>query len=123
MTYVQMGKHEEAIAEIKQAISIRNDTIDIAALGYACAVAGKRVEARRLIDNLAELSKQRYVSPYFSAGIYAALGERDQAFAWLEKAYQERSPHLTLIAIDAVLDPLRSDPRFVDFVRRVGLPS
>jgi DNA-binding winged helix-turn-helix (wHTH) protein/TolB-like protein len=123
MTYVQMGKHEEAIAEIKQAISLQEDTRNIAALGYAYAVAGKRDEARKVIDDLAERSKRKYVSPSFIAGIYAGLGERDQAFAWLEKAYQERQPSLTLIGVEAVFDPLRSDPRFADLMRRVGLPS
>ena len=123
MTYALMGKHEEAIAEIKQAISLRDDVRNIAALGYAYAVAGKRAEARKVIDDLAELSKGRYGSPYFISGIYAGLGERDQAFAWLEKAYQERQPSLTLIGVEAVFDPLRSDPRFAALLRRVGLPS
>ena len=123
MTYVQMGKHEEGIAEIKQAISLREDTRNIAALGYAYAVAGKRAEARKVIADLAELSKRRYVSSHYIAGIYARLGDRDQAFAWLEKAYQERQPALTFIGVEPVFDPLRSDPRFADFVRRIGLPS
>jgi DNA-binding winged helix-turn-helix (wHTH) protein/TolB-like protein/Flp pilus assembly protein TadD len=123
MAYAQMGKHEEALVEIKQAISISDDTRNIAALGYAYAVAGKRAEARKVIDDLAELSKRKYVSPSFIAGIYANLGERDQAFAWLEKAYQERHPSMTFIGVDAVFDPVRSDPRFADLVRRVGLPS
>ncbi len=86
-------------------------------------MAGKRAEARKVIDDLAELSKRKYVSPLFIAGIYAGLGERDQAFAWLEKAYQERPPSMTLIGVEPVFDSLRSDPRFVDLVRRVGLPS
>jgi TolB-like protein/Flp pilus assembly protein TadD len=123
MAYVQMGKHEEGIAEIKQAISFSDDTRNIAALGYAYAVAGKRAEARKVIVDLAGLSKRKYVSSYFIAGIYAGLGERDQTFAWLEKAYQERQTSMTLIAVDPVFDPVRSDPRFVHLVRRVGLPS
>ena len=123
MTYVQMGKHDEAIAEIKQAISFSDDTINIAALGYAYAMAGRRAEARKVIDDLAERSKQKYVSPYFIGGIYAALGERDHAFAWLEKAYQDRHPFMTLIGVEPVFDSLRSDPQFADLVRRVGIPS
>ena len=123
MTYALMGKHEEAVAEIKQAISLRDDVRNIAALGYAYALAGKRAEARKVIEDLAELSKGRYVSSYFIAGIYAGLRERDQAFAWLEKAYQERQPSLTLMDVDPLFDPLRSDPRFTALVRRVGVPS
>ena len=123
MTYALMGKHEEAVAEIKQAISLRDDVRNIAALGYAYALAGKRAEARKVIEDLAELSKGRYVSSYFIAGIYAGLRERDQAFAWLEKAYQERQPSLTLMGVDPLFDPLRSDPRFTALVRRVGVPS
>ena len=123
MTYVQMGKHEEDVAEIKQAISLRDETRSIAALGYAYAVAGKRAEARKVIGDLTELSKQKYVSSHFIAGIYAALGEPDQAFAWLEKAFAERHPSLTLIGVDPVFDTIRSDRRFTELVRRVGLPS
>jgi len=123
MAYVQLGKHEEAIAEIKQAISLRDEIRNIAALGYAYAVAGKRAEARKVIDNLVGLSKGEYVRPFYIAGIYAALGERDQAFAWLEKAYQDRHPQMTLIGVDPAFDPLRSDPRFAALLRRVGIPS
>jgi TolB-like protein len=123
MAYAHMGKHEEALVEIKQAISLSDDIRNIAALGYAYAVAGKRDEARKVINDLAELSKQKYVSPSFIAGIYANMGERDQAFAWLEKAYQERHPSMTFIGVDQVFDPVRSDPRFADLMRRVRLPS
>ena len=122
--YVQMGKHEAAIAELKQAITLHGDSANpLAALGHAYAVAGKRAEARKVIDELQELSKRKYVSPYFIAVIYTGLGQRDQAFTWLEKAYEERHPYMTLIGVEPLLDPLRSDPRFLNLVRRVGLPS
>ena len=67
--------------------------------------------------------KQKYVSPYFIALVYVGLGEKDQAFAWLEKAYQERHPYLILIKVEPVFDVLRSDPRFQDLVQRIGLPQ
>jgi tetratricopeptide (TPR) repeat protein len=122
--YVQMGKHEAAIAEIKQAIELHEDSINpFGVLGYAYAVAGRRAEARKVIAELEELSKRKYVSPYFIAVIYTGLGERDQAFLWLEKAYQERHPYMTLIGVEPAFDPLRSDPRFGGLLRRVGLPS
>jgi tetratricopeptide (TPR) repeat protein len=122
--YVQMGRHEEAIAEINKAITLSGgNTRDIATLGHAYAVAGRRAEARKVIAELEQLSKRKYVAPYFIAVIYVGLGERDQAFAWLEKAFKERHPYMTLIGVEPVFDPLRSDPRFADLMRRVGLPS
>lgn len=122
--YVQMGKHEAAIAEIKQAVTLsEGDSNPTAALGHAYAVAGKRAEARKVIRELEQLAKQKYVSPYFIAVIYAGLGDRDQTFAWLEKAYQERHQYMTLIGVEPVFDPVRSDPRFANLIRRIGLPS
>jgi tetratricopeptide (TPR) repeat protein len=121
--HVQLGKYEEGIAEIKKAISFRDETTAIAAVGHAYAVAGRHAEARKVIDQLEQLSKRTYVPPYFIAVIYAGLGERDQMFAWLEKAYQERHPFMTLIGVEPMFDRVRSDPRFIDLVRRIGLPS
>ncbi|HET8670970.1 MAG TPA: protein kinase, partial [Candidatus Saccharimonadales bacterium] len=120
--YVEKGMYEEAIAEINKAITLsEGNTRAVATLGYAYAVAGKRGEAQKVIVELNEQSKLRYVSPYFIAVIHAGLGEKDQAFAWLEKAYQERHPYLTLLKVEPVFDNLRSDPRFQDLLRRVGL--
>jgi tetratricopeptide (TPR) repeat protein len=122
--YVQMGKHEAAIAEIKQAVTLtEGNSNPTAALGHAYAVAGKRAEARKVIVELEQLSKRKYVSPYFIAVIYTGLGERDQAFTWLEKAYQERHQYMTLIGVEPLFDPLRSDPRFAALLRRLGIPS
>ena len=122
--YVQLGKYEQAIAEINQAITLSGgDVKAIASLGHAYAVAGRHAEARKVLDQLEQLSKRKYVSPYFIAVIYAGLRERDQMFVWLEKAYQERHPFMTTIAVDPVFDQVRSDPRFSELVRRVGLPS
>jgi len=91
-------------------------------LGHAYARAGKSAEARRLLDELKEQSKRRYVSWCDFAAIYAGLGEKDQAFACLERAYAQRDARLVELKVDARLDPLRSDPRFADLQRRVGLP-
>lgn len=122
--YVQLGKYQQANAEINKAITLsEGDVKAIATLGHAYAVAGRHAEARKVLDQLEQLSKRKYVSPYFIAVIYAGLGERNQMFAWLEKAYQERHPYMTLIGVEPVFDPVRSDPRFVELVRRVGLPS
>jgi tetratricopeptide (TPR) repeat protein len=94
----------------------------IATLGHAYAVAGKRDEALKILDELQRPAAQKYVSPFFVALIYAGLGEKDQAFAWLEKAYQERHPYMILIKVEPVFQSLHSDPRFADLTRRIGLP-
>ena len=75
----------------------------------------------KILDQLKELSRQRYISPYDMAIIYTGLGEREQAFAWLDKAYADRFWPLPFLKVDPRFDSLRSDPRFADLVRRVGL--
>jgi len=72
---------------------------------------------------LKSLSKQHYVSPYLIAVIYVNLAEQDQAFQWLEKAFEERDPYLTYLRVEPALDPLRSDTRFRDLVNRMDVPS
>ncbi len=122
--YVQQRKYPEAITEIKKAIDLSNGNIRaIATLGHAYAVAGKRSEALKVLAELQERAKQQYVSPYFIAVVYAGLGERDQVFAWLEKAFAERHPYLSLIKVEPVFDDLHSDSRFADLLRRIGIPG
>ena len=122
--YVQQRKYPEAITEIKKAIDFSNGNIRaIATLGHAYAVAGKRSEALKVFAELQERAKQQYVSPYFIAVVYAGLGERDQVFAWLEKAFAERHPYLSLIKVEPVFDDLHSDSRFADLLRRIGIPG
>jgi hypothetical protein len=90
-------------------------------LGYAYAMSGKREEAQKVIVHLNELSVHQYIAPYNIAVIYAGLGEKDEAFVWLNRAYQERSYLLTDLTVDERLDSLHSDPCFDDLRRRVGL--
>jgi tetratricopeptide (TPR) repeat protein len=83
---------------------------------------GNQEEARRILNSRIEYSKGNFISPEYIAEVFAALGERDEAFAWLEKAFQERDPALieylkNLHRFDAV----RSDPRFTDLLKRIGL--
>ena len=94
-----------------------------AELAQALASAGRETEARRILAELAEISKTRYVSPYFVATAHLALGERDHAFEHLERAFEGRSPGLTLVRLDPTVDAVRSDPRYADLVRRVGFPD
>jgi len=87
------------------------------------ARAGKNAEARALLDELKTLSKGRYVSGCDLAAFYAGLGEKDQALAWLEKAHEQHDYTLISAKVLPLFDPLRSDPRFQDLLRRVGLPQ
>ena len=121
-TYVQKGMYAEALAEFQQGIALseRNPTL-LARLGHAYAVAGRRHEATQVLDELLRLSRRSYVPPYSIAQIHAGLGSEDEAFAWLEKAYQERSIYLGNLKSEHTFDSLRSDPRFHDLLRRVGL--
>src|ERR1051325_8069029 len=117
------GMYNEAIADINKAISLSEGNVRMkATLGYAYAATGNRAEAQKIIRELKEQSKQKYVSPYFVAGIYSGLGYKDQAFAWLVQACQECHPYLTPLKVEPVFDNLRSDPRFTELLRKVGLP-
>ena len=119
--YVQKSMYKEGIAESEKALAISpNNTQALSGLGYAYAAAGRRLEAQKVLDQLNELSKQKYVPAFFRAAIYAALGEKDKAFEWLEKAYQERYL-FGAIRVDPAFDPLRSDQRFEDLLRRMNL--
>jgi len=123
MAYVRKGALAEAIAEFQRATTLSsNFTQYKAGLGHAYARAGKSAEARKLLYELKELSKRRYVSWCDFAAIYAGLGDKDQAFACLERAYAQRDARLVELKVDARLDPLRADLRFADLLRRVGLP-
>ena len=115
--------HEQAIAERRWAVEASGGApLFLAELGDSYAAAGNRSEALRILDQLQELSKTSYVMAYWMALIHANLGERDQAFHWLEMSYQERSPTLSFLKIDPRLDALRSDPRFDNHLRRLNLP-
>jgi serine/threonine protein kinase/tetratricopeptide (TPR) repeat protein len=122
--YEQKGRLPEAIVEFQSALELDKNTEIWSALGHAYAVSGNRAEAQKVLDHLKGLSAHSYVSPYSSAVIYAGLGEKDQAFAWLERAYQERSYFMAVyLTTDARLDSLHADSRFVELRRRVGLPE
>jgi serine/threonine protein kinase/Flp pilus assembly protein TadD len=121
--YSKKGLYEEAITEAQKAASYSGTPRFIGAVGLALAVAGKRADAHKIIDELTESSKRNYVSPYYVAGIHSALGEQDRAFEWLEKAYQVKDDELSSVRIDPNLDSVRSDPRYADLLRRMGLPQ
>ena len=120
VAYELKGSYQEAITEYQKARALGDDPFVVACLSHALASSGKRDEALKTLDLLKEISRQRYVGEYCFAVLYAGLGERDQAFQWLDKAYQNRASHLNWMKVDPMLDNLRSDPRFADLMKRVG---
>jgi TolB-like protein/DNA-binding winged helix-turn-helix (wHTH) protein/Flp pilus assembly protein TadD len=121
-TLAANGQFEEGIASAEKAVELsRRAPGALGMLGLAYGLGGRKAEARGILNELLELDKQRYVTPAALVNVYIGLGDKDQAFAWLEKAYQERSAYVAWIKVFPILDPLRSDPRFTDLLRRVGL--
>ena len=122
--YEHEGKLPEAIAQFQRALDLEKENAEIwSGLGNTYAVAGNRAEAQKVLDHLKELSAHHWVAPYNVAVIYAGLGEKEQAFALLERAYEDRSYYLpSFLTVDERLDNLHSDPRFADLKKRVGLP-
>jgi TolB-like protein/DNA-binding winged helix-turn-helix (wHTH) protein/Flp pilus assembly protein TadD len=117
--YVQNGMYQEAIAEFDGLLARSPEDTDVlSGLGLAYARAKRKSDARSVLAKLTDLSKRTFVSGQCPAVIYVGLGEKDKAFEWLEKAYEERS--LEGLA-EPVYDSLRSDPRFHDLERRIGI--
>ncbi len=122
--YEQRGRLPEAIATFQRGLALEGNTELWSGLGHAYAASGNKAEAQKVLDHLKELSSHSYVAPYNVAVIYVGLGEKDEAFAWLNRAYEERSYTLAeYLTTDARLDTLHSDPRFAELVRRIGLPQ
>jgi tetratricopeptide (TPR) repeat protein len=123
--YEQTGRLSEAIAEFQRALELEGDNAENwSNLGHAYAISGKRAEAQKIIDHLTELSAHSYVAPYNFARIYAGQGDKDQVFAWLNRAFAERSSFLAIyLKTDAHMDSLRSDPRFQEMLKRLNLPE
>ena len=121
--YLAKGMYRECLSPLEKysALSRRSAT-SLAFLGYSYARLGERKEALRIIDELKAASKQSLVPALFVALVYAGLEDKDQAFTWLEKAHEERFNRLAYLKVEALWDPLRSDPRFADLLRRVGIP-
>jgi hypothetical protein len=123
MSYVGKGMNEQAVKEFEIASSAQR-TLPLvnAALGHAYAVTGKRDKARHVLAILEERFKQHQASAYFLAMIHAGLGETDQTFVWLEQAAHEHSrPFVNGINVSPIWDGIRSDPRFADLLKRMGL--
>jgi len=115
--YLEKGMYNEAITEFEKERGTGN--LNLAA-GYA--MAGRKPQAQKVLDQLLAQSRHEYVLPKSVALIYAALGEKDKAFDWLERSYEDRSICVGL-AVKSLpgFDPLRSDPRYADLIHRMNL--
>jgi TolB-like protein/Tfp pilus assembly protein PilF len=121
--YLSKGMFREGLPALEKYSELsRSSATSLALLGYSHARLGERKEALRMIEELKAASKQSFVPALFVALVYAGLEDKDQAFTWLEKAYEERFNRLAYLKVEALWDPLRSDPRFADLLRRVGIP-
>jgi tetratricopeptide (TPR) repeat protein len=118
--YEQMGLHDEAIAEFRVAVELSSGDLEsVAMLGRALAVRGRHEEARTILDRLQ--NESRYVSPYSIALIYLAFGECDRALGALQKAFADRSTHMTYANVDPRLDELRGHPVMQTLMREMRL--
>ncbi len=122
--YEQKSMFKEAIEQFQNAIPLLSEAeaMPTASLAHVLAISGRRREAEAVLTRLKERAKKSYVPALDIAVVYAGLGEKDRAFEWLERAYEERSGRLVYIKGDPRLDALHPDPRFEDLVRRIGLP-
>jgi eukaryotic-like serine/threonine-protein kinase len=122
--YEQKGMFNEAIAAFQRALSTTQGPAKIlamAGLGHVYAVSGRKAEADKILAELQRLSEHSYVQATDLALVYAGLGDKDKAFTWLEKAYEEHSFTLSSLKVEPRFDPLRSDPRYADLLRKIGL--
>jgi tetratricopeptide (TPR) repeat protein len=122
LSYALTGRSTEAIAEAQRATQIDESPLTVVYLAQVQALAGNRPEAARVLAYLEQLTKTRYVCSYEAATAYVFLREKDRAFHWFDKAVEDRSDCMVMVAVDPRLDSLRSDPRFQDLLHRVGLP-
>jgi DNA-binding winged helix-turn-helix (wHTH) protein/tetratricopeptide (TPR) repeat protein len=120
--YEQKGLYEQSIAILQKAVELSaGNALALSGLGHVYAVAGKKDEARRILIDLKQLARQSYVSAYNIAIVHAGLGEKEAALDWLVKAYHNRDVWLVWLKVNPRFDQLRSESRFTDLMRRVGL--
>ena len=120
----QEGRHAEAVASMRRAAELsERDPVVLSSLAHALAVSGEAREARALLEELRQLEERRYVPPYGLALVHAGLGERDEAYRRLWKAFELREPNLLWLGVNPRFDPLRPDAEFKELLRRVGVPG
>jgi serine/threonine protein kinase/Tfp pilus assembly protein PilF len=121
-SYAQKGQMPQAISELEKATSLGECNQSLGELGRAYALSGKRQEAQEIADRLIREWKRSHVGAYDIAIIQVGLGDKEQALAWLEKAYEDRTFFMVGLKVEPELDPLRSDPRFQDLLGRMNFP-
>ena len=124
--YLAHGMYEQAISELQKVRMLNEkESLVLGALAHVYARAGQREEALKLLGELKriEAEERGFVPPFGIIWAYAGLGDKEQAFAWLETSYQEHDDRIVWLNVDPLLEPLRPDARFQDLVRRVGLPT
>jgi tetratricopeptide (TPR) repeat protein len=122
LVYLEQGKHDEAAASFKEALTLsHNSAPAIAGLGQVAARRGRLKEARAALEEIRERARGRYLSPVAPTKLYAAMGDADAAFAGLEQAYRDRRGWLAYLKIEPTLDLLRPDPRFQRLLERMRL--
>jgi tetratricopeptide (TPR) repeat protein len=119
-SYVERGMFTEALADIETWRRLDPSPWMWSLLAYSYGRAGQQPEAQRALDKLLELNRRQQIAPAGFVMAYIGMGNKEQAFIWLEKAYSQHA-NLTTLKVDPIYDPLRGDPRFQDLLRRVGL--
>jgi len=122
LSYVQKAKWKEALADLETAKRLDDSPPSAAMLGEAYALAGDKTRARQILSEMQVRAKREHVSPLYPAIIHTGLGDKDLAFSELAAAVEERDTNVLAFKFAAIYDPLRSDQRFADLIRRVGLP-
>jgi serine/threonine protein kinase/Tfp pilus assembly protein PilF len=122
--YLSKGLCREALPHLDKYLALsRHAPASLALLAYSHARLGERTQALRMLDELRSVSQKVFVPAFFVALVHAGLEDRDQSFIWLQRAFEERFNRLAYLRVEALWDPLRSDPRFAELVRKVGLPQ
>ena len=122
LAYAKKGMCEEAISTLEKGANLfPENPFLVSALGFSYGVAGKRDEAQKIVNRFMEISKKKYFSPMFISRVYAGMGKVDMAIEWLEKAYEERDPAVSLIKSVPSHDYMHSDPRFKAILKKMGL--
>src|SRR5713101_1931757 len=121
--YREKRMYKEALEQFLQGVKFSGNRPAMLALyGHALAVSGDAAGARKVLADLQHLAQSGYVSSLYFAGVYTGLGEKQTALDWLDKAYKERNDRLVYLNVDPMADPLRSEPRFRDLMKRLHLP-
>jgi serine/threonine protein kinase/Flp pilus assembly protein TadD len=122
--YLRLKRYKEGMNELRWGSELfAGNPMFAGILGYTYALMGKRAEALKILDDLKNMSRKQYVPAFMIASVYIGLDDKDQAFEWLEKAFQERDPDLILLKVEPLYDGLRSDPPFVALLKKMELEA